>query len=137
MRDDGVIYFEKINPSFTYMPENSELFKLITVELEEDMVEFIHHAKQTAVAQQGFIEGIKREDLIYITSLPWISFTQITHTMSKDKTDTVPRVSWGKYFRDEERILMPFSVQVHHSFVDGIHISKYIECLQKYMDEYI
>ncbi len=31
---------------------------------------------------------------------------------------------------------MPISVQAHHSFVDGIHIGKFVDVLQKYMDEY-
>ena len=31
---------------------------------------------------------------------------------------------------------MPFSVQAHHSFVDGIHIGRLIDSVQSYMDEY-
>ncbi len=29
---------------------------------------------------------------------------------------------------------MPFSIQVHHSFVDGVHIGKLVEKLQCYLD---
>lgn len=31
--------------------------------------------------------------------------------------------------------VMPVSVQAHHSFVDGIHIGKFAEKLQKYLNE--
>jgi chloramphenicol O-acetyltransferase type B len=31
--------------------------------------------------------------------------------------------------------MMPFAVQVHHAFVDGIHIGKLVDKLQKYLDE--
>lgn len=31
---------------------------------------------------------------------------------------------------------MPLSVQAHHSFVDGIHIEKFLDLLQEYLDEY-
>lgn len=31
--------------------------------------------------------------------------------------------------------MLPFSVQVHHSFVDGVHIGKLNELLQNYLDE--
>ncbi|WP_239525054.1 CatA-like O-acetyltransferase [Methanosarcina mazei] len=31
--------------------------------------------------------------------------------------------------------MMPFTVQVHHTFVDGIHISKLVDKLQRYLDE--
>jgi chloramphenicol O-acetyltransferase type B len=30
---------------------------------------------------------------------------------------------------------MPFAVQVHHAFIDGIHIGKFADKLQRYMDE--
>ena len=31
-------------------------------------------------------------------------------------------------------MLLPFSVQVHHSFVDGLHIGRLAERLQSYLD---
>jgi chloramphenicol O-acetyltransferase len=30
--------------------------------------------------------------------------------------------------------MMPFAVQVHHAFVDGIHIDKLEDKLKKYLD---
>ena len=30
--------------------------------------------------------------------------------------------------------MLPFSVQVHHSFVDGVHIGKLAEKLQQFLD---
>ena len=34
------------------------------------------------------------------------------------------------------RIIMPVSVQAHHSFVDGIQIGKFVDALQRYMDSF-
>lgn len=80
------------------------------------------------------IEG--RFDLIYITCIPWVSFTNLSHTISFNKDDSVPRLAWGKYFDENGKILMPFSVQAHHSFVDGIHMGKYFDALQEYLDSF-
>ncbi len=33
------------------------------------------------------------------------------------------------------RLLMPVSIQAHHSFVDGLHIGQFAEKLQKFFDE--
>ena len=43
---------------------------------------------------------------------------------------------WGKYYEKEDKIVIPISVQAHHSFVDGIHIGQFVEKLQKFFDEY-
>ena len=43
---------------------------------------------------------------------------------------------WGKYYEKDERVLIPISIQAHHSFVDGIHIGQFVDALQKFFDEY-
>ena len=42
----------------------------------------------------------------------------------------MPRLSWGKYREDGGRIVLPYSVQVHHAFVDGIHIARFKDALE-------
>lgn len=51
------------------------------------------------------------------------------------KDNATPLFDWGKYYDRNDRIIMPVSVQVHHSFVDGIHIGKFVDKLQKYLNE--
>ena len=51
------------------------------------------------------------------------------------KDNATPLFDWGKYYEKDGRIVMPVSVQAHHSFVDGIHIGQFADRFQKYMDE--
>lgn len=46
----------------------------------------------------------------------------------------MPLFDWGKYYERKGRTVLPFSVQVHHSFVDGIHAGKFAGQLQNYLD---
>ena len=39
-----------------------------------------------------------------------------------------------KYYEKNGRIMIPISVQAHHSFVDGIHVGQFVNGLQKYFD---
>ncbi|MBQ4377695.1 MAG: hypothetical protein II821_00650 [Treponema sp.] len=32
--------------------------------------------------------------------------------------------------------IIPISIQVHHSFVDGIHIGKFVDSLQNYFSSF-
>jgi chloramphenicol O-acetyltransferase type A len=140
IRDDKVVMHDKIHPSFTYMNnnENEDLFKLITVDLIDDIHKFEKAAREAANNQQdyfGLEKLMGRDDLIFITCIPWISFTHISHTISLNKNDSVPRISWGKYYKQGDKTLLPFSVQVNHAFIDGYHIGKYIDKLQKFIDD--
>jgi chloramphenicol O-acetyltransferase type A len=87
---------------------------------------------QTEYFVREDVEG--RDDLVYITCIPWVSFTNLSHTVSFNKNDAVPRLAWGKFFEQNGKTVMPFSVQAHHSFVDGIHMGMYYDRLQKHLD---
>jgi chloramphenicol O-acetyltransferase type A len=140
IHDDQVVLHDKIHPSFTDMNRDpdDDLFKMVTVDLTDDIFDFVKFAGQTNENQRDFLvpdKLIGRDDLIYITCIPWISFTHISHTISLNRNDSVPRISWGKYYRQGEKMLLPFSVQANHAFVDGFHVGKYIQQLQTFLDE--
>lgn len=68
--------------------------------------------------------------------MPWISYTHVSHTNSGKKDVATPIFVWGKFFEKDGKVLLPFSVQVHHSFVDGIHIGRLADILQNKLNEY-
>ena len=140
IRDGKVVLHEITHPSITDMEANSEdgLFKVILTEMRDNMEDFVRDAGENLRNQTSFFCPEKhtgRDDLIYITCLPWISFTHMSHTISLNKNDAVPRISWGKYFKEGDKVLLPFSVQVHHALMDGYHVGKYLELLQQYLDK--
>jgi chloramphenicol O-acetyltransferase type A len=67
--------------------------------------------------------GVDFKNYVFITSLPWFEFTSIQHPVYKFKSSDVPSIAWGKFNQTgNQKIRMPFSIQVHHGFVDGVHI---------------
>jgi len=138
IRGEQVVLHEMIHPSFTDMTEGSDLFKFVTVNMVESIDDFVGITADSAKRQtEHFVQADAedRDDLVYITCVPWVSFTSLSHTISFNKDDSVPRLAWGKYFGDGDKVLLPFSIQAHHSFVDGIHIGRYVDFLQRYLNE--
>jgi chloramphenicol O-acetyltransferase type A len=74
-----------------------------------------------------------RDDLLFMTAIPWVSFTSFMHPLQLHPTDSVPRFAWGKFFEDGRSWKMPLSVQGHHALMDGIHVGRYLEELQGYL----
>lgn len=138
IRGDQVVLHDTVYPSFTDMnkDENDDLFKLVTVDWVGDIYTFEKTAKEASFRQTdyfGLDKLMGRDDLIYITCIPWISFTHISHTISLNRDDSVPRISWGKYYKRGENTLLPFSVQVNHALVDGVHIGLFMDKLQAFL----
>jgi chloramphenicol O-acetyltransferase type A len=132
---DGERYlFDLTHPSFTDRIENSDNFKIVTVLMENEIEKFMNKAKSTSIKQGNvFInpEMEMRNDLVYITTFPWAKYTQVSHAHQLDKFDAIPKLVWGKFEEVNQRFIMPFSIEVHHAFVDGLHVGKFINLLQE------
>ena len=130
------VIFQTINTSFTYLNKETELFKVVNVLMQDKIEDYVALAKKTEEQQTAYFTAPMANDIYQFSPFPWVSYTHISHTDSGKKDNATPLFDWGKFYEKEGRILMPFSVQVHHSFVDGIHIGKLAEKLQGYVDDF-
>ncbi len=137
IRDGEVIFHDKLKPSFTDMSPGEDLFKIVTLDLGDDIVEFSHSAKKVSSNQKEYFvqTDFEQDELIYFSCIPWISFTSISNEIIMNKEDSIPRISFGKYFSEGDSILMPYSIQVNHMLLDGVHVGKYMERLQQFINE--
>ena len=137
-RDGKVVLHDALNPSFTDLDRDSDLFKIVTVDMKNNVDDFIAEARNKSENQKEYFPSNadeQRDDLIYLTSIPWISYTQLSHPIHAAKKDSIPRLSWGKYFREDERVLLPYSVQLNHCFADAVHIAKFKELLERLLEK--
>ena len=133
--DGDVVLYESIDTSFTYLDKETELFKVVYVPMQDTIEKFVQLATVTAENQKEHFTGPVEDDVYQFSALPWISFTHISHTDFGNREKAQPIFDWGKYQEREGKLMMPFAVQVHHAFVDGIHIGKLADKLQKYLDK--
>ena len=66
--------------------------------------------------------------------MPWVSFTSVMHPLHMNPPDSVPRITWGKFFEEGPTLKMPLSVQAHHALLDGVHLGRYYSLVQEYLD---
>lgn len=128
--------FETINTSFTYLDKNTNLFKVVNVSMQDKIEDYVALAKETEENQTEYFTGPMANNSYQFSPFPWVSYTHISHTESGKKDNAIPLFDWGKFYEKDGKILMPFSVQVHHSFVDGVHIGELAEKLQYYLDNF-
>lgn len=134
--DGKIVLFDCIDTSFTYLNPETKLFKVVNVPMIEDMKEYVELAIKTAQEQKEYFTGPLGNDVFQCSPIPWVSYTHISHTNSGKKDNATPLFDWGKYYEKDGKIIIPISVQAHHSFVDGLHIGQFVEQLQKFFNEY-
>lgn len=136
IRDKKIILHDYLQPSFTDISTGDNLFKIVSIDIEDDIIDFSNAArKKSANQNKYFAQKSPDEDkFIYFSCIPWISFTSISHPIVINKYDSIPKISWGKYFKQDNKMLLPYSIQVNHMLLDGIHVGNYIQSLQKFID---
>lgn len=132
--DGEVVLFDRINTAFTYLDSETELFKVVNVNMEDELEKYVISAKEKAETQDEYFTGPLGNDVFQFSPLPWVTYTHISHTNSGKKDNATPLFDWGKYYEKDGKVMLPFSVQVHHSFVDGVHIGKLVDSIQAYLD---
>lgn len=134
--DGKVALFDKIDTAFTYLNKKTELFKVVNVPMKDTIEEYVELAGKTANEQEEYFTGPLGNDVFQFSPMPWISYTHISHTNSGKKDNATPLFDWGKYYEREGKMILPFSVQAHHSFVDGLHIGKLADNVQRFLDDF-
>ena len=132
--DGKVVLFDKIDTAFTWLDEKTELFKVVNVPFSDNIEHYCAEAKQTAEEQRVYFTGPLGNDIFQFSPMPWITYRHISHTNSGKKDNATPLFDWGKYYERDGRWLLPFSVQAHHSFVDGLHIGRLAKMLRDKLD---
>lgn len=73
-------------------------------------------------------------NLIYSSTIPWTSFTSITHARNHRTGESVPKFAFGKYFEEHGKLRLPISIEVNHALMDGYHVGKFLNDLQAALD---
>lgn len=132
IRGDELLEFPWCTSSHTVAkPDGTYAYCVLRADMPFD--EFIAMAKERHEACK--LGGSIEEDdsaiaSFFISSVPWMSYTCITHPVPYP-ADSNPRISWGKYFEQNGRILLPVSLLCHHALADGLHMSRFYDALNE------
>ena len=138
--EDGKVFDETItHVSFTDLIADTDLFKMVFVNVDKDLATF--QAKAIAASQAQGQQLIKMEtekilNTVYITSFPWASFQHFSHATKLGPTDSVPRISWDRFVDKEGVKTIHISVEAHHGLVDGYHVGLLIQKLQQQLNQF-
>ena len=134
-RDGAIVCHDRLVPSFTDLKPDSDLFHIVTLEAGDDLADFCRRAKALSSAATGlFISGPGEWDHdqeIFITCLPWFPVTGALNERHNDPSDAIPRAAWGKWEERDGRTLLSVSLEANHRLVDGVHVGKFYQALER------
>ena len=137
LKDGKVVIHEVINGGTTVLQPN-ESFTFAYFEYNEDFDKFITAATRNvreAQSGNGPFQPDSSENTIHFTTVPWVSFTSFAHARNWGREDSVPKIAFGKFAKENERTYLPISVEVHHALMDGVHVGRYLARFEEALAE--
>lgn len=134
LRGEQVLVHDRVDAGSAVL-NHDETFSFCYFDFTPDFLRFHQNAerrlKELAQGAGRFETRAGRDDLLYYSVIPWVSFTSFTHAQKSFADSSVPKIVFGKYHDVGGKIMMPVSVEVHHALLDGLHVGKFFERLQQ------
>ena len=136
----GVREFADIHASTTVLRDDGS-FGFLTMPRDPSLAAFAARARpnveRVRQASGSLFAGddpgdVREETLVHMTALPWLAFTAFTH--ARGVGDDRPKIAFGRFVEQGERLLMPVAIDVHHALCDGVHVGRFFERLQANLD---
>ncbi len=131
--DDQIVEFDHCDTSHTVaLPDHT--FTICRTDCRMSLEEYLVRAKELqeeAKNRHGLCR--MREDevsLIYASCVPWVAFTQAIQPVPIP-ADSIPRIVFGKFVEEGEKIMMPVQIQCNHALVDGYHFGRFFQAFEE------
>lgn len=134
--EDKVTIYETIDASAT-ISRADNTFGFTYIHFDPDFLAFTLNAKaeiDRVQSSTNLFPPVNQQNCIYISSLPWLKFTSLSHARNFSIGDSVPKISFGKLVDMEGKKMLPVSVHVHHALCDGYDVGRFIERFQEELD---
>lgn len=134
-RDPG--YYDICHPSYTLFHEDTETITNCWTEYNEAREVFLDSYKKDMQIYQFDSQTSKPlqiNNIFTVSCIPWTTFSGFNLNLQKGYDYFAPIFTIGKYFEDQEKVLLPVALQVHHAVCDGFHVARFFNELQMLLD---
>lgn len=136
LKEGKLVEFDRIHATQTILNDD-KTFSFCYFEFTGDVFAFSEAGRRVVEKYKllkTFDVESDRIDLIYYSVIPWISFTSFKHAGRLDKSQTIPRIVFGKMFGSGSGRQMPVSVELNHAVADGYHLGEFFTRFQEKID---
>jgi chloramphenicol O-acetyltransferase type A len=128
--------FDSMHPLYTVFHKDDETFSNIWTRYNSDFClfyqDYLLDLQQYGNIKKFLAKSDVPDNVFPISSIPWVSFTGFNLNILRGAENyLLPEITMGKFFEQNDKIMLPMSIQVHHAVCDGFHLSRFINELQE------
>ena len=135
-----LVVYDKINPAHYVFYEKTKTCTPVYTEYQPDYAAFYDGctADIAAAKQSGgyLLDDANHPNWFDASYISWLSYDSLHVELPDGYLHFMPIINWGRYRREQERLVMPVSVRLNHAAADGYLISQVFLSLQQEMDQF-
>lgn len=135
-KNNELILWDTINPNFTIFHKETETFSSLWCDYADDIDIFIENYNQQLMMYKNHLglspQSDQIDNIFYVSSLPWLVFDSFNLNLSDITGQYSPIFTIGQFFNQDDKLLLPLAIQVHHAVCDGFHIGRFVNNLQDF-----
>lgn len=140
IRGEGIVEYDRCGTSHVELLEDGTYcYCTLYHDPDQSFADYMAAAaiqRERARAGADIEEDEDVEGLLFMTSVPWLHYTQLTQPTA-GPSDTNPRISWGRFQADYRgRLMMPLTLLVHHGLADGLQIAQFYAGVEKLLADF-
>lgn len=126
-------YFDEIGPNYSVLNDDTKIMSSLYTPFYSSFAEFYDgmvNEMESYKKDKNYVSKMQWNFFI-VSCLPWFSYTSFDVNNQGEQQWLFPMVTWGKFFEQDNKILMPLTIQVHHAVADGYHCSLFFNDVQE------
>lgn len=133
-------YYETSYPCYTVFDQTGDSFVEIWSKYDREFSSFyatyLENMQTYGPKAKVKLEQPSANNLFNVSCIPWTSFTGFNLNLQAGYEYLAPIFTLGKYYQDQDKVLLPVAIQVHHAVCDGFHIARFVNELQEWADTF-
>ena len=137
---DTLVCYDKINPVQYVFHDDTETCSIAYSEYYENYKTFydkaledLEKAKQT---RKYGLDSANHPNWFDASYISWLSYDSLNIELPDGHLYFSPIINWGKFRKENERLMMPVTVRMNHAVADGYLIAKVFKLLEKEVSEF-
>lgn len=131
--------YETLYPCYTYLKKGSELFTNLWSDSIDSYAEFYESYTIDTFKYGDSPKMIGKENLpensFPVSMIPWNTFDGFNLNLKNGYDYYLPIFTFGKFYLEDNKYLIPLAIQVHHAVCDGFHLCRFIDKLQEIIND--
>ncbi len=135
LENNSITYYDVIRGSYAERLNNGDAGFFDCPDVD-NYFEHLESFKKEQARLKELNQSTSKEtnDVIWISSLPWFSFTGLVPPFTKD--NTIPQFIWDKVLTENNHHYVNLLIHIHHGLADGYHIHLLLQEINRLMAEF-